>query len=427
VTTGHDKIRVTSPGHAYEKELDLDGGSKMRLEALSKSVLDVPPHVAFLAFNTGCKHMTTLQRTTCSAGAAWLLALAGIGCEFVASVDRSGLGTTGAGGSTGLGGTAVGIGGSSGSGGADMLPDDASAAIDMGIAGNGASGAAGAGGTTVVPDDSGTTDAPTGGDAGPVCGGTVPVGWSLALYSPSSSPCPNGVAGHDLVGQATVGASACSCSCAVIQQRDCAQGTITASFAPGSGNDACVTPWLAMAVNGCTAVPPAAFDHVQAAPLAPQGTGTCAGTVQGDDTQVSRVAQLYCDVPTTSTDAVCAGTAPTGFLACIIASGNISCPSSTAFLTEFHVQDDVTLSCPPCSVCTVQTTCTNATVSIFAGGSCAPPAVGTFAANNTCVDTNPNEVTVSSMTYTATPNSMCVPGSSTGTTQPVRPRTICCQ
>jgi hypothetical protein len=389
--------------------------------------------------------MTKLQRTGRSARVALLFAVAGGGCQLIASVDRGDLGATGVGGSAGLGGSVVGVGGTStGSGGTDMVDgstDDSSMVVDMdanpgigGSAGTGGSSGAGGGGE---PNDSGATtaDVTDGGSGGTVnapdssvCGGTLPSGWSLAIYGATSGACPATYTEHALIGQTTTPAGTCTCTCTVAQPGSCAQGTLMASVSPGQGNDACVSPWLAVTVNSaCTLVTANDFDHVQIAPLASPSGGSCTSASHLDTALVTKPAQRYCDVSTANASAVCGGVAPAGFSACIVASGNLTCPLSTPFTRAFHLQDDATVTCATCTQCSVTTTCSNPTVSLYGDTTCAGTALGVVAANNTCVGTNPGEATVNSIAYSATEASACNFGTSTPIVAPVNQRTICCQ
>jgi hypothetical protein len=301
---------------------------------------------------------------------------------------------------------------------------DAGAGHDAGTTpGTDAGGTAGGG-------DAGTDASSTGGPS--ACVAALPAGWSLAAFNTGLDSCPTGFAEHVVLGPPAIGAGACSCSCSVTQPGACGQGSLAMSTNPGHGNDACTTPWFTATVNGsqCIAVPAAAQDalgNFEATALAATGQGgTCGGAVQSNPASLSEPPERFCDVPAASADAVCNGTVPTGFSACIIATGQVACPSSTPFVHPFTVEDGATLACGSCSACSVSTSCSNPMVEAFTNATCAAPAALTFAVNGTCV-TNPNEETVLSIEYTSTTSATCTPGTSSGTSQLTGPRTICCR
>lgn len=310
------------------------------------------------------------------------------------------------------------------SGGDVTLGPDAGAGHDAGTTpGTDAGGTAGGG-------DAGTDASSTGGPS--ACVAALPAGWSLAAFNTGLDSCPTGFAEHVVLGPPAIGAGACSCSCSVTQPGACGQGSLAMSTNPGHGNDACTTPWFTATVNGsqCIAVPAAAQDalgNFEATALAATGQGgTCGGAVQSNPASLSEPPERFCDVPAASADAVCNGTVPTGFSACIIATGQVACPSSTPFVHPFTVEDGATLACGSCSACSVSTSCSNPMVEAFTNATCAAPAALTFAVNGTCV-TNPNEETVLSIEYTSTTSATCTPGTSSGTSQLTGPRTICCR
>jgi hypothetical protein len=280
-----------------------------------------------------------------------------------------------------------------------------------------------------------TADSPsTGtGDTGTVCAATIPAGWSPAVFNTGLDPCPAGFAEHVVLGTPSVAAGACSCSCSVTQPGACGgQGSLTLTGAPGHGVDTCTSPWFTATVNGaqCIAVPAAsqlAFEAYQATPVAATGQGgACSSAVQSNPGALSEPAQRFCDVPAPSADAVCAGTAPAGFSACIVAAGNVACPSSTPFVQAFAVEDGATVSCGACSACSVSTTCSNPTVAAFTNANCTAPATLTFNVDGSCTSIG-NELTMLSIQYSATANAACTAGSSSASVQLTGAKTICCR
>jgi hypothetical protein len=307
---------------------------------------------------------------------------------------------------------------------------------DAGSQGNDAGHTGGQDAGMTAPDASGpTADAAvdSGGGAVSTCTTDLPAGWTLALFNTSLTSCPSGFDEHVVAGTPAIGTGACSCSCSVGAPGQCGQGSLAMLTNPGHGNDTCSIAWFTAQVSGsqCVAVPAAAqgtFGNFQASPLPAAATGgTCSSTAQTNQSAVSEPAQRFCDVPTASADAVCNGSPPSGFSACIMSSGQVACPASTAFTQKFTVEDSATLSCGACSACGVTTTCSNPMVSVFASANCAGAAAGSFAVNGTCIANNNEAPTVLSMQYTETTQATCTAGTSAASAQLVGPRTICCR
>lgn len=385
---------------------------------------------------------------------ALALFAASAGCQFITSVDRTTLGETGGGSPTGAGtggGLVFGIGGTSDSGG---TPNDASS-IDMDASGTGgSSGAAGSGGSAgssesgttgsggIVAGSGGsvgtgggvTSDAPLS-DAAPdssisPCVRALPAGWTLVAFSPTAASCPAGYVDHAVLsGSGTLGPTACTCGCTVSQPGTC-QGTLSVSVAPGQGVDTCtVTLTSGAAVNGSNCIQ-AATPRVESALATFSGNGqggSCTDSTTPNSSQLTKPpAQHYCDVPAANSDAVCNGTAPAGFSACIARTGTQTCPAPFTRVS-YPVEDDLALNCSACTGCAVTTTCAAGTVNLFGDGNCAT-SVGSAPANNACVVLNGgNEVAVGSVSYSASATQGCTSGTSAASTTAVTPRTICCR
>lgn len=374
-----------------------------------------------------------------------LLCAVGVGCEFVATVDKSGLGVTGQGGSSGVGGTVLGVGGTSGTGGTGTT-DDGSAGTDTGGGGSndtggagnsggngGTGGSSGAGGvlTDARLTDVASEQPPVGNDAS-ACIRAIPAGWTLSAFNPAATSCPAGFADHPIYsGMATIGNTACTCGCTVTQAGTC-QGTLTVLIAPGQGVDTCsVTLASGATVNGANCIP-AVAPRVESAQATFTGTGQGGQCTSSTITNASQLmkptAQHYCDVPPASSDAVCNGTAPTGYASCIISSGSLACPAPFTG-AMYRVEDDITLNCSACTGCSVTGTCGAGTLTMFPDGACGLAPVGSVPANNnSCVVFNGgDEVAVGSINYTATPIAMCTGGTTMAMSAVVGPRTICCR
>src|SRR5262249_40264494 len=154
--------------------------------------------------------------------------------------------------------------------------------------------------------------------------------------------------------------------------------------------------------------------------------GACTNSTRSDPSQLTKPATQHdCEVPVSNSDAVCNGTAPAGYSACIVSAGNLTCPSPFT-RAVYHVEDDITLNCPPCSGCAVSTTCSSGTVNLYSDANCAT-SVGSVPANGTCVSISSSEIAVGSISYAAASNTSCTAGSSTATATLIGSRTICCR
>ncbi len=326
----------------------------------------------------------------------------------------------------------TGTGGSASSGGSSVAGGSASSSSGASSSG----GSSGAGGSSSSGAGSSSSGGGTSGSSGgsSTCASALPAGWSLALFNTATDPCPTGFAEHIVSGTPVIGAGACSCTCSVSQQADCSSGMLTGLTNPGHHNDACVNTWPTagpFAFSGGQCVPIQAADqgtlgNFQATPLPPQGGACSSSAVQANTGQLTEPTQRFCDVPAASADAVCGGSPPAGFSACIVSSGQVSCPAGTPFVHPFTVEDAAALQCSSCTACTISATCSNASVSVFTDAACST-AVSTLAVDGTCV-LNMNEVaTVTNIKYTATSNTTCAAGSSTASFQLTGARTICCQ
>jgi hypothetical protein len=391
-----------------------------------------------------------VRRTARSAWPVLLFCGAGAGCEFIASVDKSGLGVTGSAGSSGLGGMVLGVGGTSGAGGTP--DDDASVGGDPGTGGtndtggsSGSGGGAGSGtgggnggssggssGAGGILSDAAPSDAPGDSPSIPIdasaCVRAIPAGWTLTAFNPAAASCPTGFTDHAIYsGTATIGSTACTCGCNVTP----CQGTLTVLIAPGQGTDTCTVGYVSGAATDGSNCIAAATPRVEAAQatFASTSGGQCTNTTMVNSAQLMKpTAQHYCDVPTASSDAVCNGTAPAGYSACIISSGSPACPAPFTAAT-YHVEDDITLNCSNCTGCAVTGSCSTGTANLFGGTNCAAPSLGAIPVNNNaCVVVNGgSEVAVGSVNYTPTPALQCTVGTSNASTATVGPRTICCR
>jgi hypothetical protein len=316
--------------------------------------------------------------------------------------------------------------------GLDMAGLGASAAGDASASPDGphADGSGSGGGDGGQGSDGGGTD---GASLPPAeAGACVPSGWSLVAYEASRASCPGGYgASHDEVSGATAGAGACACSCNVTTQPSCDQGTLVTQWSPaGPSNGPCSNPGPPLTMNGsaCTAFagPVALEPGFSASPFAPTG-GACTAAVNPDPSKVTKAGVRFCDVPPPAAEAVCSGAAPSGFAACLVAPGDVPCPTGP-FATRTVVADDVELVCPTCGPCTVAGTCGSAQIRFYSDGQCAALAA-TLSCDGACVSAGGGPPkTVAAYEYSAHAQATCT-ASPIGATSlaPVRPQTLCCR
>lgn len=119
------------------------------------------------------------------------------------------------------------------------------------------------------------------------------------------------------------------------------------------------------------------------APLPPTG-GACSGQAVGDPSKVQTTQVRTCSVPTSDEVSVCAGVAPGGSAACILAQGDVPCPTGSPFQTRSVIGDTETLVCSACGTCGVSATCTGASLDIYSDMNCTNM-MTSIPANSTCV------------------------------------------
>lgn len=303
---------------------------------------------------------------------------------------------------------------------------------DSSTGSSGSSGGGGEGGSGSSGSDAGgaTNDATTPADAS-ACAAGLPSGWSLVVYEASRAPCPGGYGSHDDIAGATAGAGACGCNCTVTTQPSCTQGTLTTQWSSnGSSAGACSNPGAPMTVSGtgCTIMPGNGqlAQGFSAAPFAPAG-GACTASIHADPSKLAKNAVRTCDVPASAADAVCWGSAPPGFSACIATAGDVPCPAGP-FATRTVLSDDVELVCPTCGACSVGGACANAQVKFYSDPQCGT-LVTQLACNGTCVDTGGgNQRQVAAFEYTAQVQPSCQASPAGGASlNPVNPKTVCCR
>jgi len=292
-------------------------------------------------------------------------------------------------------------------------------------------------GTQGMSDGSpyGGSDAAGDGVSASACGSGIPSGWSLVIYDLGPDACPADYGAHDVSGSATLQTGACSCACSVSQNGDCEHGALLVHPSAG-GNTSCALDggWSRdLSGSACTVLNGMLFvsgpHSDQVSPLAPEG-GACSDMAQTDPTKITVAPARYCDVPSSQADAVCNGTVPSGFAACIMASGETTCPSGTPFVHSYVVEDSAALQCSSCAGCSVMTTCSNITLTGFADTSCSTQnLVAQVGVDGGCNAVNlfTYPAPIAAVEYTATASSSCTPGTSTSGVQLANPSTICCR
>jgi hypothetical protein len=309
-----------------------------------------------------------------------------------------------------------------------------------GLAPVGASGDGGAGQDGGNPSGGGdaSSNETSGGDASSdttaSCAMALPSGWTLVAYETSRAACPAGLGmAHPEVAEATIAAGACACSCSITTPPTCDVGTLATQWteSAASPSSACPNAGPQLAINGATCVPLSSFSEgppagFSAEPI-PFAGGACTGVVMPDPTKLSLSLVQYCDVPAASAEDVCEGTVPSGFSACIVADGNVPCPSGP-FTTQLEVDDGDELVCPTCDSCTVTGACGSPQVTFFSNGNCTGP-IGALACTGLCEGSGLlGDGNVGGAEYSAQVQAACS-ASSSGTpgVSPAGPHTLCCR
>jgi hypothetical protein len=294
--------------------------------------------------------------------------------------------------------------------------------------GPGDDGGSGSGGTD---SGGGESEASTPDADASACVASLPSGWSLVAYETSRATCPGGYGPHDAIAGATPGAGACVCNCTVATQPSCTQGTLVTQWSStGASPGPCVNAGVQMPVSGsgCTNLPAAGqlAQGFSASPFASTG-GACTAAVHADPSKVAKDAVRTCAVPQSAADAVCSGSPPAGFSACIAAPGDVPCPAGP-FAVRTVIQDDVELVCAACGACSVSAACANAQVKFYSDPQCGT-VVTQLPCNATCVDTGAaSSKQVAAFEYTAQVQASCQASpSGAASLNPVKPQTLCCR
>jgi hypothetical protein len=113
--------------------------------------------------------------------------------------------------------------------------------------------------------------------------------------------------------------------------------------------------------------------------------GACTGQAVGDPSKFQTTDVRTCSVPASDEASVCAGTAPGGSAACVIAKGDVPCPQGSPFQVRTVIADSEMLVCSACGACGVTATCMNPELDIYSDMNCMNMSVA-IQANSMCVN-----------------------------------------
>jgi hypothetical protein len=243
---------------------------------------------------------------------------------------------------------------------------------------------------------------------------------------------------HPLDEDPLSGTGACTCdTCNVSGTPSCTTGAIGIVY-DGNNSKTCTTPFnsLANANNGgCnTDNFHGVISNQTDIKFTPPGPTAGACTAPGA-TQHPNVVPAHSDTVCAAVSPSAVGCAANGWCTvmapgspwqeCIEQPATQSCPPGLGLDVAHVVGDSVTFSCSTCG-CTVQTTCTNQTVTYYTDGNCMNGALP-MVADGSCNNMGANGGTYGSYKYTATTNDSCTPGTSTASNLALtNVHTICC-
>ena len=135
-----------------------------------------------------------------------------------------------------------------------------------------------------------------------------------------------------------------------------------------------------------------------------------------------------CSVQPSNAEGVCGGAASAGFAACLVAPGEVACPSGSPFTNRTVIGDTETLVCSACTNCVVQGTCVSPSVKFFSDYLCNNTFyVGTLAADGNCTKPGWAGQSVNSIEYQAQVNASCSSSGSSAAFQTTGAQTLCCR
>jgi hypothetical protein len=308
-----------------------------------------------------------------------VVAIAGTACGLDPigegpAVDDGGADAVGS--ASGSGGGADGAGSGSGSGGVSGGSSGSASGSSSGSGSGGASGSSSGSGSGSGSGGSGSGSGGEGGSTGP-----CESGWTLVLGVSGGGMCPGGYP-ESYVGvtnpQAQPGA--CTCSCTIAQPPSCTTGNVNWSFGTQQ-------PWCLgsspVSSNGTCQPMNGNLQQAQSVQPLPATGGACTGQVAGDTTKVQTTQVRTCSVPSSDEASVCAGVAPPGSSACLVAPGDVPCPQASPFQIRAVIADSETLVCSACSSCSVTAPCMSPELDVYSDQGCTTLVVA-IPANGMC-------------------------------------------
>lgn len=250
----------------------------------------------------------------------------------------------------------------------------------------------------------------------------VPMGWTPAVFSTTTTSCPSGFSNLALVKTAPMAqASACTCSPTNLVQPVCDNGSLSVL-------DCNVNNPQTVNLNGpgCTAASITAPSSWKASPLA-ASNGSCTAMATSDTSKLSSTSAAVC-YPTGCPDNLCKGMAPAMFSACIETAGDVACPNND-FPNKVAVADAYQLDCSSaCSTCTATADCTNAAVYFYTDNTCGS-LVSFLTVDGMCHASGVPSAMTSYAKYVAVMQNpkYTTSGSMTGKATPINPKTLCCK
>jgi len=217
-------------------------------------------------------------------------------------------------------------------------------------------------------------------------------------------------------------AGACTCSCSITKQPSCTNGNVNWDY--GTNAPLCFSPSNVNSNGTCQPLNGSLQAAQFVAPL-PASGGTCTGQAVGDPTKVQTTQIRTCAVPASDEGSVCAGVAPVGSAACILAAGDVPCPQGSPFQNRSVIADTETLVCSTCGTCSVSANCTGASLDIYSDMNCMTM-MTSIPANSQCISVQTGNM--KAYWYKATVDSPACKATGTAASfQSTNPQTLCCR
>ena len=266
----------------------------------------------------------------------------------------------------------------------------------------------------------GGDDAPASGDGGSCVLQSVPAGWTLVVESDASHTCPSGYAGGSFLAAPGAQPGACTCSCTVSPMPSCQVGQVQLWY-----GDGCQMGGFLLPANGGCYSPGGTFSvptNLLGIASAPSG-GACVSNGLPDPTKVTTTGIDVCTVPPSDQEAVCSGTVPQAFAACIRTNGDVACPAGP-FTQKVSFSDQPPALACHCGACGFSATC-SAHANLYSDSACGS-IFTQFPLDGQCEPAQ-QAGSFQSGAYVATPQVSCTPGAPTASVAFATPQTLCCR